>query len=117
MNQGLSKENYVSFRDSLKNVFKPLVTDELVALFPEWRRLASVKDNAVELHSFIVLYLVWSDNRIEAYTPQQVNTLKWTAILHDIAKRGRPEFASRDHTHPFAGGLAVLKIFHRLGFL
>ena len=23
----------------------------------------------------------------------------------------------RDHTHPFAGGLTVLKVFHRLDFL
>ena len=32
-------------------------------------------------------------------------------------KRGKPEFCGRDHIHPFAGGVAVLKIFDRLGFL
>ena len=45
------------------------------------------------------------------------NILKWAALLHDIAKRGKPEFLGRDHTHPFAGGIMVLKIFHRIGFL
>jgi len=50
-------------------------------------------------------------------TLRQQQTLKWAALLHDISKRGEPEFKGRDHTHPFAGGLALLKIFDRLGFL
>lgn len=64
-----------------------------------------------------MLYLTWTDKRLAAFTQKQVETLKWAALLHDISKRGEPEFKGRDHTHPFAGGLAVLKIFHRLGFL
>lgn len=84
---------------------------------PEWSRLSAVKDNSVELHSFLVLYLTWNDVRLEAMTLKQQQTLKWAALLHDISKRGEPEFKGRDHTHPFAGGLALLKIFDRLGFL
>ena len=41
----------------------------------------------------------------------------WAALLHDIKKRGRHDFVGCDHTHPFNGGLAVLKLFHEMGFL
>ena len=44
-------------------------------------------------------------------------TLKWATLLHDIAKRGEPAMKGRDHTHPFAGGMMLLKVFKRLGFL
>ena len=43
--------------------------------------------------------------------------MKWAALLHDISKRGEPEFKGRDHTHPFTAGLSVLQIFHRFGHL
>ena len=41
----------------------------------------------------------------------------WTALLHDISKRGLPEIVGKDHTHPFTGGAVVLKIFYRLGLI
>ena len=101
----------------MKQNFKPLVREELVTIFPEWPRLEEVKENHVEIHSYIVTYLTWHDLRLPAYTEKQKQTLKWTALLHDIGKRGPPEFVGRDHTHPFVSGMIVLKIFHRLGFL
>lgn len=48
---------------------------------------------------------------------EQRNILKWAALLHDICKRGLPEFSGRDHIHPFVSGMQVLKIFHRLGLI
>jgi hypothetical protein len=69
------------------------------------------------MHSLIVVYLVFQDQRMASLSADHRNILKWAALLHDISKRGLPEFSGRDHTHPFAGGLQVLKIFHRLGFL
>ena len=101
----------------MKLLFKPLVREELVTIFPEWVRLESVKECHVEIHSLIVTYLTWHDLRLSAYTEKQQQTLKWSALLHDIGKRGPPEFEGRDHTHPFVSGMIVLKIFHRLGFL
>ena len=101
----------------MRQLFKPLVREEVVGLFPEWERLEAVKNNHVECHSYIVLYLSWHDLRLSAYTEKQWHTLMWTALLHDIGKRGPPEFEGRDHTHPFVSGMIVLKIFHRLGFL
>lgn len=101
----------------MRDSFRPLFYSELVELIPEWSRLSVVKDNSVELHSYLVLYLTWTDARLSAFTAKHVETLKWATLLHDISKRGEPQFKGRDHTHPFAGGLTVLKIFHRLGFL
>ena len=75
---------------------------------PEWTRLSQVNENAVELHSLLVLYLTWSDQRLSVYNHKQVQELKWAALLHDISKRGEPEFKGRDHTHPFSGGHIVL---------
>ena len=69
------------------------------------------------MHSLIVTYLVFHDHRMASLSAEQQNILKWSALLHDISKRGLPEFSGRDHTHPFAGGMQVLRIFHRLGFL
>ena len=88
--EGLSKENYISFKDRVRDRFRPLFQTELVALIPEWERLSNVKDNSVELHSYLVLYLTWSDARLSVFSQKQVETLKWAALLHDISKRGEP---------------------------
>ena len=69
--EGLSKENYIDFKDRMRQVFKPLFIDELVSVVPEWRKLEAVKNNSVELHSLIVLYLTWSDNRLQSMTARQ----------------------------------------------
>ena len=37
--------------------------------------------------------------------------------MHDVSKRHKPIFYGKDHIHPFTGGVAVLRIFSRLGFL
>lgn len=42
------------------------------------------------------------------------NVIKWAALLHDINKKGVPEFQGKDHIHPFNGGKAVLEIMKRL---
>lgn len=56
----------------MKGLFKPLVREELVTIFPEWVRLEGVKENHVEIHSYIVTYLTWHDVRLAAYTEKQV---------------------------------------------
>ena len=105
----------------MKHVWKPLVHDEIVSVVPEWARLEPLHDeyipNKVELHSLIVTYLTFHDYRLEAFTPKQVNTLLWAALLHDISKRNLPEFYGKDHIHPFTSARAVLKIFYRYGIL
>ena len=64
----LDKQNYIKFKDKMRDVFKPLFIDELVSLVPEWSRLQEVKDNSVELHSLLVLYLTWTDKRLSVLT-------------------------------------------------
>jgi len=64
----LDKQNYINFKDKMRDVFKPLFIDELVSLVPEWSRLQEVKDNSVELHSLLVLYLTWTDKRLSVLT-------------------------------------------------
>ena len=108
---------YHHFKNVMKNVFVPLVRNELVSKLPEWELLEKVKNGGVTRHSFTVLYLVMLDPIFIGMSPEQKNTLKWAALLHDICKRGEPEFNGRDYTHPFMGGLATLQIFFRLGFL
>lgn len=48
---------------------------------------------------------------------KEQNILKWAALLHDITKRGWPEFKGKDHVHPFNSALATLEVFHELGIL
>lgn len=58
----------MQFKERMRNLFKPLFIDELVALVPEWVRLQEIRNNSVELHSFLVLYLTWVDIRMPALT-------------------------------------------------
>ena len=44
------------------------------------------------------------------------NAIKWIALFHDLAKRGRPEFGGRDHIHPFMSAKLCLEIFKEMGF-
>ncbi len=92
----------------MRSVFIPLVRNELVSKLPEWELLEQVKNGGVTRHSLTVLYLVMQDQIFKGMSPVQQNTLKWAALLHDICKRGEPEFNGRDFTHPFMGGLATL---------
>ena len=43
--------------------------------------------------------------------------MKWAALLHDITKRGNPEFEGKDHIHPFLSAMATLKIFKEFGII
>ena len=43
--------------------------------------------------------------------------MKWAALLHDITKRGEPEFKGKDHIHPFQSGMATLRIFKEFGII
>ena len=113
----MSASNYQKFKKAVHKKVFPVVQDELLFLIPEWQRLLDVKDAQVAMHSLIVAYLVVQDARMESLSPEHQNILKWAALLHDISKRGKPEFRGCDHTHPFAGGMTLLKIFHRFGFL
>jgi len=92
----------------MKAAFYPLVRDELVSKLPEWELLEKIKHGSVTRHSLTVIYLVTQDPLFKAMSPPQQNTLKWAALLHDICKKGEPEFNGRDHIHPFMGGLATL---------
>jgi hypothetical protein len=76
-----------------------------------------VKEAFVAMHSLIVTFLIFHDPRLPTLSHEHSNILKWSALLHDISKRGPPEFNGCDHTHPFVGAKVVLKIFHRFGFL
>ena len=77
-----------------------------------------VNKGEVAVHSILVLYLTMRDPIFEKeMNDEQRNILMWTALLHDISKRGQPEFAGKDHTHPFTGGAVILQIFKRLGFI
>ena len=71
----------------------------------------------MEYHSYLVLWLAVNDSRFKAMTKEQQNTIKWACLLHDVSKRHKPIFHGKDHIHPFTGGVAVLRIFSRLGFL
>ena len=45
------------------------------------------------------------------------NIILWSALLHDIKKRGCPEFDSRDPIHPFVSGKESLGLFQELDIL
>ena len=48
-------------------------------------------------------------------SPYNQNICKWSALLHDICKRGMPLFQGADHIHAFASGAALLRIFRHFG--
>jgi len=52
---------------------------------------------------------------MDEHTQWEKNVIRWSALLHDISKQGKPLFEGRDHVHPFNGAVAVLEIFNDLG--
>jgi hypothetical protein len=97
---------------------QPLFLKDLLKVIPEWGRLMKVNGGEVAVHSLLVLYLTMADPVFQTeMNDEQRNVLMWTALLHDISKRGLPELVGKDHTHPFTGGALVLKIFYRLGLI
>ena len=56
-------------------------------------------------------------NQFKKLRMYEQNILKWAALLHDIAKRGPPEFEGKDHVHPFNSALATLVMFKDMELL
>ena len=38
-------------------------------------------------------------------------------MLHDISKRGNPDFKGKDHIHPFVSAGMTLKVFRHFGII
>jgi len=59
-----------------------------------------------------VLYKTIIDSiYLEQLSSDEKNILLWAALLHDISKRGPPEFTGRDLVHPFMSAKTTLEIF------
>jgi hypothetical protein len=38
-------------------------------------------------------------------------------LLHDISKRGNPDFKGKDHIHPFVSAAMTLRVFRKFGII
>ena len=64
-----------------------------------------------------MLWLLTRDPLYAAESPEMQNILKWTALVHDIRKRGNPVLVGKDHIHPFISAVTILDAFERMGII
>ena len=73
--------------------------------------LQAYNDGFINLHCIFVYYWTVKDPDFEDLTKEEKNILEWAALFHDISKRGRPLFDSKDFVHPFQSAAIMLRIF------
>jgi hypothetical protein len=94
--------------------------DEMLEKIPlnYWETLGKYNGGCITIHTINVMYKTITDKfYLKQLSKYEQNILKWAALLHDITKRGTPEFEGQDHIHPFNSGMATLEIFRNLKIL
>lgn len=87
---------------------------EIVRTVPMWDWLHGQKDGNVCIHTMRMMYCVLNDPGYRAADPRTQNVLKWTTLLHDIAKRGQMGDGYKDTAHPYYSGVEALRVLKAL---
>ena len=113
-------ENVKEFNKVQRGHILPKIKKELEIGLPGgwWHTLCQQSHCNVALHTINVLYRSTRDPiYINQFTKYEQNIIKWSALLHDICKRGTPIILGKDHIHPFVSAAATLEIFAKLGII
>ncbi len=83
--------------------FAPAVFPEIERTIPRWAWLRTQGYGLICFHIVRMLYCTIKDKDFGTLDAFQANALKWTVILHDIAKRAEPTLPpeARDPAHPY----------------
>jgi len=92
---------------------------EITRTIPKWTWLDTQYGGAVCYHILRVLYCTLNDTDFKQLDKEKQNIIKWTVMLHDIAKRGTPTFfkKQKDLAHPYISAIVALDVFTTLSEL
>ncbi|CAI2363130.1 unnamed protein product [Moneuplotes crassus] len=104
----IEKDLRVVYAKVDKNVFRSC-KKELKAILGE-SLIACLKHGYCHLHSLIVTYNIYEDERFGHLNDELQNQLLWAGLCHDLGKRGEVEFKGKDHIHPFRSAAYFIDI-------
>ena len=114
-----------TFIEEIKKEYNPATSHDLYPLINERifepckEELKKVMGDSLDdllecgnltFHTILVVYLSFADERFNNLSKFNQNILLWSALFHDIAKRGKKHFEGKDHVHPFRSAAACIKL-------
>lgn len=94
--------------------FTPDQMDQIEALAPGWRKMASFSQGITLVHVLCVFLGLYRMPEFLSMTKEQQQMMKWIILLHDIEKE--PQNGKRDHAHAFRSAVTAARILPSLGF-
>ena len=98
----------------VKAFFTPERLDQMEALVPGWKKMASYSDGITLTHVICVFLGVYIMPEYQALTPEEQQIAKWIVLIHDIDKfhiHGK-----KDTMHAFRSGVLAAQILPAFGF-
>src|SRR5262245_31903213 len=98
----------------VKAFFIPGHMDQMEALVPGWKKMASYSDGITLTHVMCVFLGVFMMPEFHALSPEQQRMAKWIVLFHDLAKFHIS--GKRDRMHAFNSAALTAKGLKRFGF-
>ena len=113
----LSAGTRTFFKNNVKRVLEAVDAELTAVLGAFWTNLRAQSQDLLSTHTILVLWRATQQPLFDQLSLEEQNVLKWTCLLHDLAKRGTPLILGRDHCHAFRSAAAALEVFKHLGIL
>jgi hypothetical protein len=94
--------------------FTPARLDQVEAVVPGWRAMASLAGGATLTHITAVLTALFLSPEYRRARAEEQALMEWIVLFHDIMKRGEP--GKRDHVHGFRSAVNAGQALPALGF-
>ena len=100
--------------DSVKYFFTPERMDQMEAIIPGWKKMASYTDGVTLTHVSCVFLGVTILGEFQALSPEEQQMVKWIVLFHDLSKFHI--CGEKDTMHAFRSGILAAEILPTLGF-
>jgi hypothetical protein len=98
----------------VKAFFTPQIMNEIEAIVPGWKKMASYMDGITLTHVMCIFMGMYEKPEYLRLTSAQQEEMKWIILFHDIEKAPRPK--KRDHLHAFRSAVNTARALPKLGF-
>lgn len=88
--------------------------DQIEALVPGWRKMASYIDGYTLLHVMCAFMGLFMLPEFLALSARGQQIMKWIILFHDVEKK--PQHGKRDHPHAFRSAAGAAQALPKLGF-
>jgi hypothetical protein len=100
--------------EKVKNFFSPERMEQMEALVPGWKKMASCSEGITLTHVMCVFLGMYMTPQYLQLSPQKQQEMKWVVLFHDVEKE--PQAGKRDHTHAFRSAVGAARTLPKLGF-